>query len=67
LDKDVRIYVAGGSTLIGAALLTRLSADGYSEIVDGLGWRAQAVFEDTLAQTYAWYLRCKCEKEFLHA
>jgi GDP-L-fucose synthase len=32
-----------------------------------LGWRAQAVFEDALAQTYAWYLRCKCEKELIHA
>jgi GDP-L-fucose synthase len=32
-----------------------------------LGWRAQAVFEDALAQTYAWYLRCECEKELTHA
>jgi GDP-L-fucose synthase len=32
-----------------------------------LGWRAEAVFEDALAQTYAWYLRCECQKELTHA
>ncbi len=32
-----------------------------------LGWRAQAVFEDALAQTYAWYLHNECEKELTHA
>jgi GDP-L-fucose synthase len=33
----------------------------------GLGWRPQAGFQDALAETYAWFLQCECEKELTHA
>jgi GDP-L-fucose synthase len=32
-----------------------------------LGWRPQARFQDALAETYAWYLRCVAQKELAHA
>src|SRR5947209_6922543 len=33
MNRDARIYVAGGSTLLGAALLDRLREDGYWKVV----------------------------------
>src|SRR5882724_4129770 len=37
LDKDARIYVAGGSTLIGAALLSQLTDDRSGSVIGGIG------------------------------
>jgi GDP-L-fucose synthase len=36
VEKDARIYVAGGQTLIGSALLYRLDEAGYTNVVGGL-------------------------------
>ena len=37
MDKDARIYVAGGASLIGSALLCRLEEAGHAQVAGGAG------------------------------
>lgn len=64
MEKQARIYVAGGQTFIGAAILRELERQGYVNIVGGLG--AEPELTDA-AQVDAFFARTAPEYVFLAA